>query len=86
MKIGVHLPMTIIVAGAMALTGLAGIQSADPWAHGSQATAYHADQYRAMGGAVHNDGHKAGVPADYPGDGSDNVGSSDSGGGGGAGG
>jgi hypothetical protein len=82
MKIGVQLPMTIIVAAAMALTGTAGIQIADPWAHGSQATAYHADQYRAMGGAVRNGGYKAGAPADYPGDGSDNVGSSDSGGGG----
>jgi hypothetical protein len=86
MKIAAHWPMTVTVAAGMALTGLAGPQVAGLGAASWQATAYHASQYRDTAGAIHGQGNYAGQPGNYPGDGSDDFGTTDSGGGGGAGG
>lgn len=86
MKIAAHLLMAVTVASGMAMTDWAGTQIASPPASGWQATAYHVGHYRAMVGAIHNEGNTAGQPANYPGDGSDDAGTADNGGGGGAGG
>jgi hypothetical protein len=86
MTIAVHLPVSVAVAADMALTGFVGTQIVSPWAPCWQAPAYHADQDRAVAGATHSDGYRAGEPANYPGDGSDDHGTADNSGGGGAGG